>query len=282
MQRSHSCLAKLRDAPLAAATHHPPTLAAGLPPDAEHPETDLELLRRIGGGDNHAWGCFYTRWGARLQRSAQRVLHDPHEADDAVSDAMIQIRARAMRGELPGRSDDVEKWIFARVRTCAMRLRERRDVAVEALDWLAASEEEPGADDGTASDALLVLLRRAVTRLPPAARRVVRLRFIDGRSFGEIAAIERCGETGARGRVERGVRELVAILFAAKRAATPEQLDPAERAHVQDVAAKIRAKTPEMTAPDLIHELCRRTGIVIESRACAVALLGRTLPRRSP
>jgi RNA polymerase sigma-70 factor, ECF subfamily len=261
------------------------------PPDSGSPReaSDLHLLRRIAAGDSDALGLLYQRWKERIRGSASRVLrHYPDKVDDAVSEAVVLIHGDARAGKLPEEDEAVPKWIRTRAKIAAHRQIDRKhDRGGVPVDRVARATEPATMEDPQAEAALdgrRSTLRRAMRKLPPLVREAVNLRYVEGRSYREIARIQGGEPAGACSRVRAGVFRLVADTHARKQttasAGKTLSLTRAERARVMDLAASIQARNPAIGLESLIMEVCRRTGILIGPQSRLVKLLGHS-PRRS-
>src|ERR1700722_7175741 len=58
-------------------------------------ERDVELLRRIAGGDRSAFSFFYDQYSGLLFSIAVKVLNDSKEAEDVLQEVFIQIWNKA-------------------------------------------------------------------------------------------------------------------------------------------------------------------------------------------
>ncbi|MBE7212974.1 MAG: sigma-70 family RNA polymerase sigma factor [Gluconacetobacter diazotrophicus] len=143
------------------------------------------LLRRCGDGDRGAFRELYELHASRLHGVANRLLHQPALAADAVHDAFVQVWQRA--GEFdPARGNGVA-WITSLVRYRAIDILRRR--AREQYGAEPPEEADPDPDPldrlDAASDA--AALRRCLEELDEGARRAVLLAFDDGLSHSELA-----------------------------------------------------------------------------------------------
>jgi RNA polymerase sigma-70 factor (ECF subfamily) len=132
------------------------------------------------------------------QRHARRLL-EPHEAEDAVQEAMIRAWRRRHRCCSPGAP---EAWLSQIVRNEALRLRERASRRAEPVPY----DEE--AFDGAAEPMEDCVLRRisvgeALGELAPQERHLVKLRYVKDLRQGEIASILGIPEATVRVRLHR-------------------------------------------------------------------------------
>ncbi len=128
-------------------------------PSPEPHPSDKELLRRHVDGDGEAFGELVARHQDRLWAVAVRTLGDPHEAADALQDAMVNAfrRAASFRAE-----SAVTTWLHRIVvNACLDRVRHH-----------AARPAEPVAFDGSEGPGLAVSTEAGAD---PAERTTARL-----------------------------------------------------------------------------------------------------------
>lgn len=126
------------------------------------------------------------------------------DAQDAVQDALAALYPRWH--VLPP-AEELDRYVNrAVVNACLKQLRRsRRTLPVAEVEWLPLPDEHA---DPTAE---IVLAREAwslCSQLRPVQRAAVALRFSQGLSYAEIAAILGCGEATARSHVRRAVTAL--------------------------------------------------------------------------
>jgi RNA polymerase sigma-70 factor (ECF subfamily) len=139
------------------------------------------LLLRCQTGDEAAFAELVARYQPRLGGYLCRLL-----GDGAAADALQDVWLAVWRG-LPRLRDPVAfpAWAFRVARDRAFRELRRRGVPTVPAD-----ESIPAAaadDDFTPEDAAEV--RAALDRLPVVHRDVLVLRFVEGLSYDEIAAV---------------------------------------------------------------------------------------------
>jgi RNA polymerase sigma-70 factor (ECF subfamily) len=171
-------------------------------------EVELTPLRLVVAGPADAspealWTTFVQRQQPVLRATARRITGDVVMADDAVQETLIAFWRHASRLDVQDAAQ-VQAWLL-RVAANAARRQLRRAVTItdtptEALAVLPAHEPmEPPALAG---------LRRHLAGLPEIHRRVLELRFLDQRSYDEIATALGVNEAAARKRVDRALVEL--------------------------------------------------------------------------
>jgi RNA polymerase sigma-70 factor (ECF subfamily) len=150
------------------------------------PVTDAELADHAQGGDSEAFGALIERHAERARRVARAALLDPHDADDAVQDALFSAW-RAL-----GRFDVTRPfgpWFLKIVVNAAADLRRRR--ALRRTEEVPAGAPDPGPSPERAADRALLreALDRALATLPERRRMALVLHDAEGYVHEEIAAM---------------------------------------------------------------------------------------------
>jgi len=171
------------------------------------------LLAELASGSRPALAALYDRHAAAMLGLAQRVLGDRRDAEDLVHDVFLEAWHRADRYDAA--RGPVRGWLLVMVRSRALdRLRSlelaRRHARQCERDALAADAgvaEFDGARDVARSRALA-----AISTLPDAQRRIVKMSSLEGLSCPEIA--RRCGLPlgTVKSRLARGLAALRAQL----------------------------------------------------------------------
>lgn len=135
---------------------------------------------------------------------------DPHEAEDLASEVFLQAFRQLSRfrgGYFPG-------WIFRIARNLAAgRVRElskRRLAPIQDAEDL----ETDGPDVAVLKDADHATLHRALSRLNPAHREVVVLKFLLGLANRDVGKMLRKSENAVNARQHRALRSLRQVLEA--------------------------------------------------------------------
>ena len=133
-----------------------------------------------------------------LYRRAYRFVDNPHDAEDAVQDALLS--AYKHLDQFKGGAK-ITTWLTSIVTNSALtQLRKKSRHPHTSLDESVADEQDYRVSDTLADERpspeseyieaeLHGNLMRSVTDLPPALRRVVQLRDMDGLTTNEIARI---------------------------------------------------------------------------------------------
>lgn len=183
-------------------------------PTGETP--DVELLRRIAGGDVDAFGQFYDRHSTLLLSIAAKVLRDVHEAEEVLQDA-----ARLVWESAPLYDPALGKpasWAVVITRNKAidrLRVLQRRSDAIARLTEEVAADfsQQPHATPGEAlARETTTLLRGALATLPSDQRLAIELAFFTGLSQTEVAAQLGVPLGTIKARIRRGMLAMRDVL----------------------------------------------------------------------
>jgi RNA polymerase sigma-70 factor (ECF subfamily) len=163
------------------------------------------LLARAQEGDEAAFAAIVEELVPRGYRLASAILQDPHEAEDAVQEALI--RAWQKVGQVRESSDSAEPWFLAIVANQCRAMMRRRW-------WRILKQPEPTdllqAANGS-TDASLDLAA-AISRLPQRDRALLMLVYGLDRPISESAAVLGIRSGTARVRLHRALKKLRADL----------------------------------------------------------------------
>jgi len=135
----------------------------------------------------------------RLYRLAYRFLWDPHDADDAVQDALAQ--AERSRGQL---KDSRKRWAWLVQIVIQRCLLHRRKQAARRrhVPGIVAAQAARQADDPPAAPAetqeLAQIVRALMDELPPRQRTALVLRHLENMDYRTIAQVMEVAESTAR------------------------------------------------------------------------------------
>jgi RNA polymerase sigma-70 factor (ECF subfamily) len=155
--------------------------------------TDAELIAAVLDGDSASFEPLIRKYQPRVFATARRYARRESEVEDIVQEVFLKAfqKLNSFRGEAP-----FEHWLMRlAVRTCYDFLRghqRNRETAFTELtepetDWLERFVVQPDEAMENA-DAARQLVEKILSRLSPAARLVITLLEIEGRSVKEIAA----------------------------------------------------------------------------------------------
>ncbi len=158
-------------------------------------------MRRVGRGDQAAFGALVGRYGDRLFTVAHRLLGNRADAEDAIQRAFLNCYLNRARYDPRWQ---VSTWLY-RILTnvCVDELRRRRT----ATSTVRAPDEETTGKPGQHLD-----LRRALERVPTEARMLLALRYVDGLSYGELARVRGISINTVKSQLARGKAILRKVL----------------------------------------------------------------------
>lgn len=164
---------------------------------------DRELLAAHVAGDPTAFATLVERHRHRLWAVALRTTGDPHEAEDAVQDALMAAYRRAdqYRGEAA-----VTTWLHRIVVNASLdRIRRR---SARPATTLPDDPAIPAERDHLAERELQLIVLDALARLPDDQRDAVLLVDLEGYSIEEAARALDCPEGTVKSRCSRGRKRL--------------------------------------------------------------------------
>ena len=148
---------------------------------------DVQLLRRIGQGDEDAMAAFYREHGRVVLGQVLLVAGERVLAEEILQDTMLAVwrGAGSFRGESAARS-----WVIAIARRQTRdRLRSRRLRVVDDAFLADQPSSGPGPEVTALDRANLAEVTGAIRELAPAHREVLGLVFGSGLSLPEVAGV---------------------------------------------------------------------------------------------
>lgn len=184
-------------------------MSAATTPAADLAVRDRLLARRAARGDGPAFEELHARHHTRMRGVAQRILRDPHEAEDAAQEAWIRAAARI------GDCDEPGPWLAAVTRNEALRMLRRRGRRPLPVDGV-PEHPDPLADLPAGAEAAEArrLVRAAVADLPDPYREAA-MRELAGQRPAEMADALGIAAGAARVRLHRARRLVGERLLAA-------------------------------------------------------------------
>jgi RNA polymerase sigma factor (sigma-70 family) len=170
--------------------------------------SDRELLDAFAqAGDQRAFAVLVERYRSLVYRVCRRILVDTHEAEDATQAVFVVLMKKASSLRKNGL---LASWLHAVARQTALYMARRRvhrsQREVVAGELLAAEGAE--APDAATREALLGVLDRELAALSDRQRQAVILRYLEGHSAGEAAAIAGCEVSALKVRASDGLARL--------------------------------------------------------------------------
>ena len=169
---------------------------------------EKKLISAAKNGDTQAFAALYGMYADQLYRFALWYMHNTHDAEDAVQDAVVQAfrNVSSLRKE-----DSFKSWLFKILaNVCKRRLIENKntyaDETVQDNPDL-CNQESPSFD---MADRLCV--RNAVATLPPEDRQILLLSVVAGYKSDEIAKMLSMNAATVRSVKSRSLAKLRTML----------------------------------------------------------------------
>ena len=138
----------------------------------------------------------YEENHVRAEQTALRILRDPHDAEDAVQNAFLQVIHHFDEiSEIPCKK--LGFWIISIVKNEALMILRRKQKELPQEDWDTFSAD---VSDPTSYNELV----RLFSQLPPTYRAALEMRLINGYSGKEIAQHLGISESAVNTRISRG------------------------------------------------------------------------------
>lgn len=145
--------------------------------------SDNRLTRRAAEGDERASAAIFDRYHQGLYRYCLAIVGDPHDAQDALQNAMVKV-LRALPGE--ERKLELKPWLYRIAHNESIELLRRRR-ETRPLDLELASPGTGLAEEAMTRDRLRRLISD-LDQLPERQRGAVVMRELAGLEFAEIGA----------------------------------------------------------------------------------------------
>jgi RNA polymerase sigma-70 factor (ECF subfamily) len=170
-------------------------------------EEEHLLIRDAQQGDRKAFARLVERYWDGLYRWLYHLSHDRHTAEDLAQEAFLKA-LNGLHTFRPG--TNFRAWLF---RIAHNTFANHRRSARPRQPY---PEDLPAEDEGPVEQALsreaLLLLARAIGRLPPEFRAAFLLRAEEGLSFRQIGEVMNVTEETARWRVFKARQKLLSVL----------------------------------------------------------------------
>ncbi|MGD8485985.1 MAG: RNA polymerase sigma factor [Chloroflexota bacterium] len=177
---------------------------------------DERIVRRVQDGDQEAFRALVVASHARLTRVAQGVLRDPHAAEDAVQQALLDIWRDIRRLRDPSRFEGWSYKLLLRVCYAEARRRPR---------WVPDDQVPPAAEPRVGDVCGIVVdrdqLSRGFAHLSPDHRAVIVLRYLMDLSPEQVAEALDIPRKTVYSRLGRAMDALRAALEAEARTPVP-------------------------------------------------------------
>jgi len=184
--------------------------------DAENIAEVVELIRKIGMGDNRSFEEFYGRFSGLIYATALRVLASESDAEDVAQEVFFMLWEKAPMYD-PARGKPIT-WVITmtrnkaidRLRSLHRRFRLQDEVQKEVGKEEQLSEREPFEDLDHQEKGRLV--RCAVMKLNKQQREAIEMVYFGGLTQQEIAVRLREPLGTVKARIRRGMLRLRKIV----------------------------------------------------------------------
>jgi RNA polymerase sigma factor (sigma-70 family) len=176
------------------------------------------LARMALNADRGAWEVIVRDAGPHLWRIARRISCDQDAADDAMQEALLQVRDHANSFRDPGKDSDraALRWLMGIAVHAVSAIHRRRNRRREQplVDAMGLAAPPRPVDSMTSAEALNEagarqrLLHDELRMLPVSLREPVLMHYISGLPMSEVAATLGITLGNAKVRVHRGLRRL--------------------------------------------------------------------------
>ena len=171
-----------------------------------------DLVRRLKAGDESAFEELVAEYRERIHRIAWRFLRDDEGAEDVAQEAFVKVYKNIGRFE---ERSSLYTWIYRITVNLALnRLKRDRFRQMIPLGDMVRSDPSPRADPARAavSSEIAERIDEAIRSLPEKQRAVFTLKFHEGLSHKEIAAVVGCSEGTSKANYFHAVRKLRKLL----------------------------------------------------------------------
>ncbi len=174
-----------------------------------HGEQDMiELVRKAQEGDSAAFGELYELYYTPVYRYIYVRISVKHDVDDISQTVFLKAWQAMSRYENQGRP--FLAWLFTIARNSVLDYRKKKREVL--LDDIVIADESialaPHNQEKEVEDEQLRLIENALVHLTQDQQDVIALRFIEGRSYREIALLIEKSQDAVRAIASRGLREL--------------------------------------------------------------------------
>ncbi|HMC68873.1 MAG TPA: ECF subfamily RNA polymerase sigma factor, BldN family, partial [Mycobacteriales bacterium] len=193
-----------------------PTIPSPSPPSEPTGElaTVMDIVSRAQGGDNEAFGELYDRYVDVVYRYIYYRVSNATLAEDLTSETFLRALRRISSYTWQGR--DFGAWLVTIARNLIADHfksgRYRMEVATSDLVEAGADRSQDGPENEVLTSITNEALLEAVKRLNPEQQECVSLRFLQGMSVAETAAIMGKNEGAIKALQYRAVKSLSRLL----------------------------------------------------------------------
>ena len=179
--------------------------------DEEHAET-WRLVERAQQGDGEAFGQLYDRYVDTVYRFIYFRVNDRARAEDFTSETFL--RALRRIGTISYQGRDIGAWFITIARNIVLDhvKSARHRLEITTGDTLEGNDHSPSPENAVLDSLTAERLMAAVNRLGDEQRECVMLRFIQGLSVSETAAVMGKNDGAIKALQHRAVRKLAELV----------------------------------------------------------------------
>lgn len=170
--------------------------------------SDAELLSRFRAGVATALDELFERYETPLHCFLLGMLHDPHQAEDALQETFVRALERLDHVD----PEHLRGWLFTVAYHQALLLKRRQSGRLKHVRPVAEEPETadltPGPVEALVQADEAKRLRELLDQLPAAQQEVIRQRVYEGKKFREIAEALGCPLNTALARMHEGLKRL--------------------------------------------------------------------------
>jgi RNA polymerase sigma-70 factor (ECF subfamily) len=183
------------------------------------PEDDVVLSKLIRAGDTRALDALIRKHSDRVTIIVYRIIESCGTMQDAEDLAQeVFIRAWSEIDKYDPSRGSIAKWINVLAKYTALGFRREVRKRLRLLEALQAQprpmREDPSVQAlaNIESEQRWHLLEAALEELSEAKRQSITLRYLEGKSYKEIAELTDCPVGTVKSRISRGVREIQSLI----------------------------------------------------------------------
>ncbi len=171
-----------------------------------------ELVRRAQDGDGEAFGSLYDRYVDTVYRFVYYRVNDRALAEDFTSETFL--RALRRIGTISYQGRDIGAWFVTIARNLVLdHVKSARNrLEVPTPDTIESREHAPSTETAVLQSLTTQHLMAAVARLGDEQRECVVLRFVQGFSVSETAAVMGKNQGAVKALQHRAVRKLAELV----------------------------------------------------------------------
>jgi RNA polymerase sigma-70 factor (ECF subfamily) len=179
--------------------------------DEQHSET-WALVHRAQGGDGDAFGLLYDRYLDTVFRFVYFRVNDRALAEDITSETFLRALRRISSISYQGR--DIGAWFVTIARNIILDHMKsaRHRLEITTADSVDSNDREPSTEEAVLESLQSEYLMAAVRQLGDEQRECVMLRFIQGYSVSETAAVMGKNDGAIKALQHRAVRKLAELV----------------------------------------------------------------------